>query len=273
MMRHLPALITTTIILLLILVYFAPSIFITIRAGEAGVLYRRFAGGTVTDQIYKEGFHVILPWDTMTIYNTRVQQKSYSFSALTDEGLKVTLLVSIRYYPEYDAVGILHQRVGPEYLEKVVIPEVDHTLRVAVGNMALHEIYMTKGTTLHDIIAKSITEVEKNYIAIQDVIIREVVLPKQVEQAIEVKIEQKQKFEAYEYRISREIQEAKRKKIEADGIYVYNTRVNESLTGDILKWKGIVATQALAASENAKVVVIGNGSDQLPIILGGAAGQ
>ncbi len=272
-MRYLPTVITSTIVFLLIVVYFYASIFITVKAGEAGVLYRRFAGGTVTDRIYKEGFHVIFPWNSMAIYNTRVQQKSYSFSVLTDEGLKIKLDISIRFYPERDAVGILHQRVGPDYLEKIVIPEVDHTLRVAVGKMKIHEVYTNKGTTLHDIITKAILEIEKNYIVIQDVIVRQVVLPSQVESAIEAKIEQKQLYEAFEYRLSGAQQEAKRKEIEAEGIYQYNIKVDKSLSKSVLKWKGIIATQALAESDNAKIVVIGNGDDQLPIILGGSAGQ
>lgn len=271
MLRQLPALITSTIVILLIIVYFYSSIFITIRAGEAGVLYRRFAGGTVTDYVYPEGFHIIFPWNSMTIYNTRVQQKSYSLPVLTDEGLKITLNISIRYYPERDAVGILHQKVGPDYLEKVVIPEVDHTIRVSVGKMAIDEVYTSKGSSLHDIITKAVSEIEKNYIVIQDVILRQVMLPAPVEAAIEAKIEQKQLSEAYEYRLARETQEAQRKKIEAGGIYDYNTKVKQSLSKDILKWKGIQATQALAKSDNAKVVVIGSGDNQLPIILGGGA--
>ncbi len=273
-MKHfLPAVITSTIIILLIVVYFYSSIFITIKAGEAGVLYRRFAGGTVTDHIYKEGFHVIFPWNSMAIYNTRVQQQSHSLSALTEEGLKIELVISIRYYPEGDSVGILHQKVGPDYLEKIVIPEVDNTLRLYIGKTPINEVYSSKGESLHNIIVEAESEVEKNYIVIQDVILQQVVLPEKVEAAIEAKIEQKQLSEAYEYKLAREAQEAKRKKIEADGIYDYNTKINQSLTKDILKWKGIQATQALAESGNAKIVVIGNGGNQLPIILGGESGQ
>ncbi|MCH9697812.1 MAG: prohibitin family protein [Gammaproteobacteria bacterium] len=272
MSRYLPVVITSTIIFLLVLVYFHSYIFITIQSGEAGVLYRRFAGGTVTDRIYGEGLHIIFPWNTMSIYNTRVQEKSYSLSVLTDEGLKIKLHVSIRYYPERDSVGVLHQKVGPDYLQKVVIPEVDHTLRVSVGNMNINEVYTSAGASFHEIIAQAVTEIEKNFIVIQDVIVRQVDLPDTVEAAIQAKIEQKQLAEAYEFRLARETQEAKRKAIEAKGIFDYNVKVKESLTGDILKWKGIQATQALSESNNAKVVVIGNGDNQLPIILGGASG-
>ena len=36
-----------------------------------------------------------------------------------------------------------------------------------------------------------------------------------------------------------------------------------------LKWKGVEATQEIAKSTNSKVIVIGNGDGDLPIILGG----
>ncbi|MDT4332332.1 prohibitin family protein [Methylomonas sp. MED-D] len=273
MKRFLPAVITSTIIVLLVVAYFYQTMFITIKAGEAGVLYKRFAGGTVTDRVYKEGFHIIFPWNSMAIYNTRVQQQGHSLSVLTQEGLRIELIVSIRYYPERDSVGILHQKIGPDYLEKIVIPEVDHTLRVHAGKTSVSDIYTTKGESLHNIIVQAASEVEKNYIYIQDVVLQQVILPKQVEDAIEAKIEQKQLSEAYQYKLARETQEAERKKIEADGIYNYNTRISQSLNNDVLKWKGIEATRALAESNNAKTVIIGNGGNQLPIIIGGESGQ
>ncbi len=272
MMRYLPAIITSTIVLLLVLIYFQPLIFITIKSGEEGVLYRRFAGGTVVDQTYKEGFHIVLPWNKMTIYDIRVQQKSYSFYVLTAEGLKIELLLSVRYYPRRNALGILHQQIGQDYLDKVVFPEVENTMRILVGKMALDQLY-TQEEGLRHMISKTISEIETNYVVIEDVILRQIILPKKVEAAIETKIEQKQLAEAYQYRIEREIQEAKRKKIEAQGIADYNQLVQSTLTPDILKWKGILATQALADSDNAKTIVIGNGGNQLPIILGGPNGQ
>jgi hypothetical protein len=62
--------------------------------------------------------------------------------------------------------------------------------------------------------------------------------------------------------------EADRKRIESQGIRVYNEMVQHSLTPDVLTWHGIVATQELAKSPNSKVVVVGAGKNGLPLILG-----
>ena len=40
-------------------------------------------------------------------------------------------------------------------------------------------------------------------------------------------------------------------------------------SAELLRWKGIEATEKLAQSQNAQVVVIGSGKDGLPLILGG----
>ena len=45
--------------------------------------------------------------------------------------------------------------------------------------------------------------------------------------------------------------------------------VNRTITPQLLKWKGVEATQEISKSTNAKVIVIGNGDGDLPIILGG----
>lgn len=69
--------------------------------------------------------------------------------------------------------------------------------------------------------------------------------------------------------LQRERQEAERKRIEAQGISDFQRIVAQGISQQLLTWKGIEATEKLANSSNAKVVVIGSGKDGLPLILGG----
>ena len=55
----------------------------------------------------------------------------------------------------------------------------------------------------------------------------------------------------------------------AEGEARANNIINNSLTSNLLKMRGIEATRELSNSENAKVIVIGSGGDGLPLILGG----
>lgn len=266
--RIMPSLIISSLLGLFVFVYFIPEIFITVYSGEAGVLYRRFFGGTVTDKVYGEGLHLILPWDEMFVYNVRVQEVEKEISVLTKSGLRADITISIRYHPEYDFTGVLHKRVGPDYAEKIVVPEVVSSLRTTIGQYTAEELYTTSHTLLTKTIVDSLEEVANNYVVINDVIIRRIDLPEIVQTAIQEKLQQKHIAESFVFRIEREKLEAQRKEIEATGYQKYNDIVNRSLTADILKWKGIEATRELATSDNAKVIVVGTGPDGLPIILG-----
>ena len=68
--------------------------------------------------------------------------------------------------------------------------------------------------------------------------------------------------------LTKERQEADRKRIEAQGIADFQKIVTEGISDKLLQWKGIEATQDLAKSTNAKVVIIGNPKNGLPIVLG-----
>jgi regulator of protease activity HflC (stomatin/prohibitin superfamily) len=111
-------------------------------------------------------------------------------------------------------------------------------------------------------------EVSQRFITIDDVLIREIVLPDTIAKAIENKLAERERLEAYQFILGREKQESERKRIEAAGIRDYQRIIAETLTDDILKVKGILATQEIAKSNNTKIVVIGTGKDGLPIILG-----
>ena len=126
---HFNELLILTILVLFVMVFFAPQIFQTIKSGEVGVLYKRFGGGTQTDRVLGEGMKIIAPWDSLFVYNVRVQEAKHTLDVLTSEGLTVTLNLSTRYHPELELVGLLHQQVGPDYAQKIVLPEVESALR------------------------------------------------------------------------------------------------------------------------------------------------
>ncbi len=240
---------------------------ISINSGEAGVLYKRFQQGTLTDQIYPEGIHFVYPWDLLYIYNVRVQTIRHSFTVLTNKGLPVSLDIAIRFYPEYEMLGVLHQKVGPDYAEKIVVPQVESVLRKNIGNHDPEDIYTNKEGILTAIINLALEEAGRKYVHIDDIIIRSVQLPETVRGAVEEKLVEEQHEKAYEFKLARERQEAERKLIEAQGIQRYQDVISESLTDKLLTWQGVQATLTLAESNNTKVVVIGGGANGLPLIL------
>ncbi len=58
------------------------SITVTVDAGHAGVLFKRFGGGIELDKTYGEGFHIIAPWNKMYIYEVRQQEVAEDMNVL-----------------------------------------------------------------------------------------------------------------------------------------------------------------------------------------------
>jgi regulator of protease activity HflC (stomatin/prohibitin superfamily) len=266
--RHTPYVILLLFLLSFFLIFFFDRIVISIHPGELGVLWRWLGGGTQIDTVYREGAHVILPFNRMYIYNVRKQQFSDTIDVLTVDGLTVKVRYSVRYYLDKDTLPLLHQRVGPDFVTVVVRPEVRSVMRMVFGQYKPEEIYATQKAIQERISVLSKTHLEARFVALDDVPIESITLPGKISEAIETKLAQQQVEQEYVYRISIATKEADRKRIESAGIKVYNDTVNSSLTPAVLAWHGIQATQELAKSPNAKVVVIGSSKNGLPLILG-----
>lgn len=254
------------LVLLFIVVYLAPSMFITIQSGEVGVMYLRFLGGTQTSKVLGEGLKVIAPWDTLYIYTVRVQEAKHEMEVLTQEGLTVKLNLSIRYHPEIEMVGLLHQRVGPDYRDTIVIPEVESALRTIMGAFTMRDVYSSERGLVQKVINDSLEHVSQKFVKVDSIVLRNVELPPKLRTTVEDKMAQKELAESYEYRLDVERKEAERKQIEANGTKTYNDVLNASLTPSILRWRGIEATETLAKSPNAKTIIIGK-ADGLPLIM------
>jgi regulator of protease activity HflC (stomatin/prohibitin superfamily) len=266
---HALGLSVTALLLLFAFVVFWPKIVITIRPGEAGVIWTRLSGTNI-DTVYGEGTHIIAPWNVMYIYDVRIAKVDYTVPVLSTDGLSINVQVSVRYRPVAKSIPQLHQQIGPDYVARIIIPEVVTAVREVMGRYRPEQLYALRTVEMQDqIVAKAGAQVRDRFLVIDDVLIRGIQLPPSVQTAIEDKLKQEQASLEYEYRLTREEKEKARKIIEADGIAEFARRVAEGrqFSAEYLRWKGIEATLELAKSPNAKVVVVGSGKDGLPLIL------
>jgi len=257
------------VVALIVIVSLSNSLFLTVDAGERGVLFKRFDGGLDKENVYSPGFHVIAPWNTMHVYNVREQQLDEKMTVLSNNGLNITIDITVRVHPAYDKIGELHEEFGKDYITSLVSPEIRSSARNVFGRFGPEELYSTKRDEVQTMIEKELEmTLKKNSIALKAVLIRDIELPAKVKNAIEEKLEAEQSALKYEYILKQERQEAERKIIEAQAKADANKILNASLSSNILKDKGIEATMKLAESPNSKVIVVGGGGDGLPLILG-----
>jgi len=242
--------------------------FLTIKSGQKGVLFKQFGGGLEKDVVYGQGFQVIMPWNTMFIYDVKTNEAFEEMEVLSKNGLNIKLELSYRYSPVPNKIGFLHNQIGVDYKTKIIQPEIRSATREVIGQYNPEELYSTKREAIQlEIYDKTKAKVAEKYIIIDAILIRSVTLPDNLRKAIEKKLEEEQLSLQYTFKIDRERQEGERRIIEAQAKADANRILNASLTDKILRDKGIEATLTLASSPNAKVVVVGGGGDGLPLIL------
>lgn len=243
---------------------------VTIGSGEAGVLYKTFGGGVVTDKPpLGEGFHIVAPWNKVHVYEVRQQEVLEKMNVLSSNGLDIKLEASVWFQPDFSNLGKLHQEKSEMYKERVLLPAIRSAARSVVGRYTPEQLYSSKRDAIQqEIFVETKNIVEDQYIQLNEVLVRDVTLPPTIKDAIERKLKQEQESLEYEFRLVTAQKEAEKQIIEAKGKADANKILSASLTDKILQDKGIEATIKLSESPNSKVIVIGSGDSGMPIILG-----
>jgi regulator of protease activity HflC (stomatin/prohibitin superfamily) len=269
-MEKLPKIALPVIIVAIALIILLAKSAVTIGSGQAGVLYKTFDNGVVTDQPpLGEGFHIIAPWNKIFIYEVRQQEILEKMNVLSSNGLDIKLEASIWFQPDFANLGKLHQEKSEMYKERVLLPAIRSAARSVVGRYTPEQLYSSKRDAIQqEIFEETRKIVEDQYIQLNEVLVRDVTLPPTIKDAIERKLKQEQESLEYEFRLVTADKEAQKQVIEAQGKADANRILSASLNPMILRDKGIDATMKLAESPNSKVIVIGAGDSGLPIILG-----
>jgi len=268
MQQEIPKKLIASIIIVLIVLVAMYKSSITLKSGQAGVLFQTFVNGVDTTETMGEGFHFIAPWNKVIVYNVKQQTKEESMSVLSSNGLEITVDVTLQFKPVFKQLPHLHQEKGTNYVLDIVVPAIRAATRAVIGRYTPEEIYSSKREVIvTEIDQETVKLLAKQFVQVEAILVRDITLPPTIKTAIETKLRFEQEALGYKYKLEKETKEAQRIKIAAEGKAEANRILNASLTANILKEKGIEATLELAKSSNAKTVIIG-GADGLPLILG-----
>ena len=270
----------TAILLSISVVVLWKRVVIVIPAGSVGVIYRPLSGGIAMNQILNEGLNLVFPLNTVTEYDARVQMKQIQMEVLTKDQLRSDIKVSFQFQINKYALPLLHKFVGPDFVTKVILPEVTGKTRVMFAELTSQEAFTKQLERVVNEIAIMSDQVilEKlgppgldyvRLLRITAVQLESIEFPAEIQAAIRSKIAESQAAEAYVFKVQAARLEAERKEVEAGGIKKYQDIVNSGLTDNYLKIRGIEATLKLAESNNSKVVIFGSSPNGLPIVLSG----
>lgn len=240
------------------------SSLVSIPTGSVGVLT---LFGKVDPNEIHEGLHSINPLKSVHILSIRTQEIFEHADVPSKEGLTVGLEVSLLFRIEPTKASNIYQTIGENYKEIIIIPTLRSSIRNVTVNHEAKDLY-TSGREL--IAGQIFKELEKTLgergIITENVLLRKIVLPNQVQEAINNKLAAEQDAERMKFVIQKEEQEANRKRIEAKGIADFQNIVRQGIDERLLKWKALESVKELAKSNNAKFIILGDKSG-LPIIV------
>ncbi len=249
-----------------------------IDAGSVGI---ESLFGKVSNRTLSSGLNFVNPLVEVTTIDTKTQ--NYTMSAVRDEGdkegddairiltadgLQVEIDLTVLYRVIPSEAPKIYREIGPTYVEKIVRPITRTRIRDNAVNYDAVALYSSKRDEFQSRIFKQIEqEFKLRGILLENVLIRNINLPGSVKKTIESKINAEQESQKMQFVLSKEKQEAERKRVEAQGIADYQRIISESLTDRQLQYEQIKAQKELANSPNAKVVIMG-GKGNVPVILG-----
>ena len=242
----------------------------TVGPGHAGVLWRA-SSGTRPDW-YSEGLYYVMPWNDLYVYDLRSTSHDEVLNVIAVNGLGMKLDASVRYHLAPEEVVALQKEIGPDYYQKILEPVLRSEARRVLGRYTPEEIYSTK----RDLIEREIREglrakIAGKHLVLEAILIRNVELPDAIRHAIDQKLAAEQDVLRMKYVLEVAKSVADQRRIEAQGVADYNKIVAASLSPPVLEFERIQQLNRLAASANAKTVVIGPGATNAPVLLSAPA--
>jgi prohibitin 1 len=238
-----------------------------IPAGHVGVID---FFGNVSDQTLFPGVNFVNPMANVVKFDARTHEIKETMNVPSKEGLSIELEISLLYSLSFENANKIYKTVGEDYVDKILIPQFRSVVRGVTAKYEARALYTAEREELAKEIEVELAKlVGPRGITLEAAPLRQITLPSGLTASIEEKLKAEQESQRMQFVLQRETQEAERKRIEAKGIADFQEIVSKGISEQLLKWKGIEATEKLAGSANTKIVVIGSGKDGLPLILGG----
>jgi len=238
---------TGLVVVVLVLIVLMPLSIVVIDAGETGI-YSLF--GKVKDQELTSGLHFKNPFAKITKITIRTEEYTMSgvsaegkvkgmdsIVALTKEGLEVSLDITVLYRLDQEKASDIYREMGLNYEDKIIRPIIRSSIRGVIAQYDAKVIYSEKRSEIGANISEDLhTQLAKRGIIMEEFLLRNVVLPMNLQKSIEEKLQAEQESEKMDFVLTKETKEKERKIIEAEGQKESQAIINQSLTPSYLNY-------------------------------------
>lgn len=272
-------LVVAGVIGIIILLLFAGSFVTVIPAGCVGV---KDTFGVVDSDVFQPGLHLKNPFTDVVVYSTRTQayqesSDTISLDILSNEGLKVTVDLTVLYHIVPEEAPHIYKTVGTSYQDIIMRPPVHSVPRDIISRYDAKTLYSANTQDSpdrlrieNDIKSELVSRINAisnensigRGIVIEQVAIRNIVLPPVVTSAIENKLSMEQQIQQKQFEVDREKEEANRKIAEATGIAEANRIISNSINDQYLKWYWLQNLK-----EHTSTAYLQLGEDGFPVAL------
>ncbi len=258
------------------LVVLLASMAVIIPPGQAGVVV---LFGTVRTQVLPAGLHFINPFSQ--VVEMEVRTRNYTMSGIGDEGQKkgddsipvitsdgltVKLDATVFYHLDQERCPKIYEKIGTDVEGQILRSQIRTSLRDAAAGLTATELYTTHRMGFVENVTKTLTTAfMERGIVMEQVLLRNVLLPDQITKAINDKIAADQDAQKMAFVLQKEKQEAERKRIEAEGQAKAQQIVSQSLTPQIIEYQRIQALRDIGAKGNLIITPMGGATPMIQV--------
>jgi regulator of protease activity HflC (stomatin/prohibitin superfamily) len=255
------------LVVIAIVLFLAAGPIRTVPAGNVGI---KDFFGSVSSTTLSPGIGLVLPLTSVVKMSVQTQEIKEVAEVPSQEGLILSLETSLLFQLDPAKAVEIYRTVGSDYVGTIVEPQFRSAIREITASYEAKALYSAEREKIAGEIFSLFKRIAGDRgIIVQQVLLRKIGLPTVVANAIQEKLRREQEAEQMKFVLQKEQQEAERKRIEAQGIADFQRIVAQGISPQLLEWKGIEATEKLAASPNAKIVIVGNTKSGLPLVFSG----
>lgn len=218
-----------------------------VGTGEVGVVTQY---GRVTGRELSEGFAWVAPWgvNNVTKYDVKTQKDEVDSAAATKDLQDVNGKLVLNYQLQRGEVSKMHQTVGKEYKDKLVLPALNEVFKAAVAKYNASELITQRAEVKNDVYEGLKQRLEKYGITVQDVSITNFSFSAEFNKAIEAVQIANQEVAKSKQQLEQTKIEAQKQIEAAQGAAEAQRLQQQTLTSELLykqwieKWDGKLPT-------------------------------